>query len=102
MSERYRPPSPDELRAQLAERQARLADLEERGTDALSRLDIEIAYGGDAEQALATAKWLVGNHISYDTRQLEPYNAAPQQGNFFGQLDQGAEEGQQDPVITTP
>ena len=102
MPERYRPPSPDELRAHLAERQARLADLEERGTHALSRFDIEIAYGGDAEQALGTAKWLVGNHLSYYSRQLEPYNAAPQQGNFFAQLDQGAEESQEDPAIPTP
>ena len=107
MPERYRPPSPDELRAHLAERQARLADLEERGTDALSRYDIAIAHGGDAAQALATARWLVGNHIAYYTRQLEPFEAAPQQRDFFAQLEQPTSEpsdleGQDDPAITTP
>ena len=37
---------------------------------ALSRYDIEIAAGGDAELALQTAKMLVGNHVRYFTEKL--------------------------------
>lgn len=103
MPERYRPPSPDELRATLAERRNRLAALEERGAQALSRYDIEIAHGGNADQALATAKWLVGNQIAYYTRQLEPEETVPQQIDFFVQLDPAAAtDEQQTPAITTP
>lgn len=102
MPERYRPPSADELRAHLEERRARLADLEARGIDALSHYDIAIAHGGDAAQALATAKWLVGNNIAYYSRQLEPYTNTPQQRDFFAQLDQPPDDEQEDPAITTP
>jgi hypothetical protein len=101
MPERDRPPSSDELRARLAERQARLADLEARGIDALSHDDIAIAHGGDAEQALATATWLVSNHSAYDSRQLEPYTDTPRQRDFFAQLDQTPDDEQEDPAITT-
>lgn len=107
MPERYRPPSPDELRARLEQSRQRLANLEAHGTDALSRYDIEIAHGGDTAQALAMAKWLVGNHIAYYTRQLEPFEAVPQQRDFFAQLEQPTsgssdQEEQEDPAITTP
>src|SRR3954470_8391932 len=107
MPERYRPPSPDELRAQLEERRARLADLEQRGAEALSRYDIQIAHGGNAEQALATARWLVGNHIRYYERQLTPFEAQPQQVDFFAQLESAIadvprDEAQDSPAITTP
>jgi hypothetical protein len=50
---------------ELLRSEARLKELEEKGIQALSRYDIEIASGGDAEQALRTAKMLVGNHIRY-------------------------------------
>lgn len=53
---------------QLAEE--RLRELEEKGTHALSRYDIEIAAGGDAEEALRTAKRLVGNHVRYFKEKL--------------------------------
>jgi hypothetical protein len=48
-----------------------MTDLERREIEALSRYDIEIAAGGDAERALATAKDLVGNHIAYFSSKLE-------------------------------
>lgn len=102
MPERYRPPSPDDLRATLAERRNRLAALEERGTQALSRYDIEIAHGSNADEALATAKWLVGNQIAYYTCQLEPEDGVPQQIDFFVQLAATPDTTEQDaPAITT-
>jgi hypothetical protein len=102
MPERRRSPSPDEPRARLTERRARLADLEARGSGRHSRYDIAIAHGGDAAQAMATATWLVGNHIAYSTRQLEPCEAGPQQRNVFAQLDHGPADDQEDSAITTP
>ncbi len=48
----------------------RLRELEEKGIQALSRYDIEIAAGGDAEEALRTAKMLVENHIRYFEEKL--------------------------------
>ena len=50
---------------ELQRSEERLQELEEKGVHALSRYDIEIASGGDAEQALITAKMLVSNHIRY-------------------------------------
>ena len=48
----------------------RLQELDEKGIQALSRYNIEIAAGGDAEQALQTAKMLVGNHVRYFKEKL--------------------------------
>ncbi len=56
---------------ELAKSQARMKELEEKGTDALSRYDIEIASMGNAEQALSTAKMLVSNHVKYYRRMLK-------------------------------
>ncbi len=53
---------------QLAEE--RLQELEEKGVQTFSRYDIEIAAGGDAAQALHTAKMLVGNHVRYFREKL--------------------------------
>src|SRR5437879_4801391 len=55
---------------QLQIAEERLLELNEKGVQALSRYDIEIAAGGDAEQALQTATRLVGNHVRYFTEQL--------------------------------
>lgn len=44
--------------------QRRLADLETRGIEAMSRYDIEIAHGGRGEEALQTARGLVSNHMA--------------------------------------
>lgn len=60
----------DELEADLKRSKERYAELEEKGIKALSDYDINIAHGGDAESALATAKMLVGNHIKYYERKL--------------------------------
>jgi SMC interacting uncharacterized protein involved in chromosome segregation len=70
-----------EVEAKLAERKQRLEDLETRGAEAMSRYDIEIAAGGDADQAVRTALYLIGNHISYYSRQLE--EMPPEQGKLF-------------------
>ncbi len=61
---------------ELAKSEARMKELEEKGTQALSRYDIEIASGGNAEQALSTAKMLVSNHVKYYRKLL---NETPEQ-----------------------
>ncbi len=70
-----------DIEAKLAERQARLRDLEIRGVNALSKHDIQIAYSGDAKRALRGSSELVRNHIAYYTRQLE--TMPPEQGKLF-------------------
>jgi hypothetical protein len=55
---------------ELKEEEARLKELNEKGIKALSKYDIEITSGGDANEALRTAKWLVSNHIYYFKKQL--------------------------------
>jgi hypothetical protein len=58
-------------RDQLQERKNRLEMLKRDGVKALSRYDIEIASGGDAQLALATAISLVRNQINYLTDKME-------------------------------
>ena len=70
-----------EVEATLAERRQRLADLENRGADALSRYDKEIAFGGDIERALSVSKQLVRNHIAYWERKL--VELPPEQSKLF-------------------
>lgn len=99
MPERYRPPSREELEASLAERKARLADYEARGTAALSRFDIEIAHRGNADYALKEALGLLRNHIAYYEKELAPYREQPQQTSFFlpdGEVIAVAPEGEQE------
>lgn len=55
---------------ELQRSEERLQELAEKGVHALSSYDIEIASGGDAEQALRTAKMLVSNHIRYFKEKL--------------------------------
>ena len=45
----------------------------------LSSFDIEIAHGGDAQQALRTAKHLVGNHIHYYQEKIAELKRQPEQ-----------------------
>jgi len=66
-----RTPDQSYYREKIEDSKRRLAELEERGIEAMSRYDIEIAYGGDAQQALDMAKTLVRNHIQYDTSKLD-------------------------------
>ncbi len=49
----------------------------------MSRYDIEIAHGGRAEEALQTARWLVGNHIAYFTEKLTHCDEPVQQITLF-------------------
>ena len=76
-------PNHDYYRQQLAQSEERLRDLQERGADALSSYDINIAHGGDAEQALRTAKWLVGNHVAYFRANLEQLGPEVKQHVLF-------------------
>jgi hypothetical protein len=70
-----------EIESKLAERKQRLEDLETRGAEALSKYDIQIAFGGDADLAIRTSTQLVRNHIASYSRQLE--EMPPEQGKLF-------------------
>jgi hypothetical protein len=81
-----RPPriSREEMyRRELARSEARLKELEEGGAASLSRYDIEIAAGGDADLALRTARFLVGNHVKYFKLQLGIEEEKPRQPRLF-------------------
>jgi hypothetical protein len=60
-----------------------MADLQERGVEAMSRYEMEICHGGNGEAALKEAKWLVGNHISYFTDKVRECDRMPQQATRF-------------------
>ena len=64
---------------QLKQSEAELKELNQKGAKALSRYDIEIASGGDADLALRTAKRLVGNHIQYYERLIAEMVKEPTQ-----------------------
>ncbi len=49
----------------------------------MSRYDIEIAHGGRAEEALQTARWLIGNHLRYFTEKLSHCDEPAQQITLF-------------------
>jgi hypothetical protein len=68
---------------QLREDEARLKELEEKGIAALSRYDIEIAYMGDAEMALKSAKQFKRNHIAYDKDRIAELEAKGIQESLF-------------------
>ena len=70
-----------EIEAKLAERKQRLADLETRRVEALSKYDIQIAFGGNADLAIRTSTQLVRNHIASYSRQLA--EMPPEQGKLF-------------------
>lgn len=72
-----------QYRQDLDRSQRRLTELQERGVAAMSRYDIEIAHGGDADRALHTATWLVGNHIAYFTEKLSHCDQPVQQITLF-------------------
>lgn len=52
-------------RTEFDRAQKRLRELEEQGAAALSSYDINIAFGGDAGQALRVSKELVMHHVAY-------------------------------------
>jgi hypothetical protein len=68
---------------ELKKSQAELKELNEQGAGALSRSDIEIAHQGDADQALRTAKRLVGNHCAYCTAKIAVLAQQPTQLALF-------------------
>ena len=68
-----------EYTEKLKESQARLKELNQRGAKVLSRYDIEVASGGDAEAALRTAQYLVRNHISYYKEKITELKKKPTQ-----------------------
>ena len=70
---------------ELKKSQARLAELNERGIQALSRYDIEIANQGDAEQALRTATYFVRNHMTYFTEKIAELDKKPGQLTLLGE-----------------
>ncbi len=72
-------------RGEIEKSKRRLADMEERGIDAMSRFDVEIAYGGNGQMALDQGKQLVGNHISYYSARLEELGPEVRQLDMFGQ-----------------
>jgi len=72
-----------QYRQDLDRSRQRLAELEERGMAAMSRYDIEIAHGGDADGALRMARWLVSNHIAYFTEKLTHCDEPSQQITLF-------------------
>lgn len=72
------------FRNEIEKSRRRLADMEERGVDAMSRYDVEIAYGGNGQMALDQAKVLVGNHINYYGARLEELGPEVRQLDMFG------------------
>jgi hypothetical protein len=62
---------------------ARMEELVDKGADALSRYDVEIAAGGDAEKALWTALYLAGNHVRHFTELIQECDRLPRQATLF-------------------
>jgi len=60
-----------------------MAELVDKGADALSRYDIEVASGGDVERVLWTALYLVGNHVRYFTDKVRECETIPKQQTLF-------------------
>lgn len=73
-------------RGEIEKSKRRLADMEERGVEAMSRYDIEIAYGGNGQMALDVGKQLVGSHINYYTAKLGELGPEVRQLDLLGGL----------------
>lgn len=63
--------TPAYWRQELERSRTRLAEFEEKGVGALSKYDIQIAYGGNEELAVKSSSQLVRNHISYYEEKLK-------------------------------
>lgn len=70
-------------RADLDRSIKRRDQLVEHGVNAMSVYDIEIAHGGNEEQALQEARRLVGNHISYFSDKVAECDKRPRQTTLF-------------------
>jgi hypothetical protein len=73
----------DRYREELARSQSRLDELVDKGADALSRYDIEVAASGDMERALWTALYLSGNHVRYFAEKVAECDRLPRQQTLF-------------------
>jgi hypothetical protein len=71
-------------REQIERSKRRLADMEERGIEAMSRYDVEIAYGDNGQMALDHGKQLVSSHIFYSSGKLEELGPEVRQRDMFG------------------
>jgi hypothetical protein len=60
-----------------------MAELKEQGITALSSYDIEVAASGDADKALWTALYLVGNQLRYSTERVQECDGIPRQATLF-------------------
>ncbi len=78
-------------RGEIEKSKRRLADMEARGIAAMSRFDVEIAYGGNGQMALDQGKQLVGNHINSYTRRLEELGPEVRQMDLFSGLAPAAD-----------
>ena len=70
-------------RQELERSQRRMTELKEKGVEALSRYDREIAFGGNDELAIQQSTWLVGNHLRYFTEKLSHCDEPVQQITLF-------------------
>ncbi len=70
-------------RGEIEKSQRRLADMQERGIEAMSRYDVEIAYGGNGQMALDQGKQLVSNHIRYYGERLAELGPEVRQMDLF-------------------
>jgi hypothetical protein len=60
-----------------------MTELVEKGYDALSTYDVEVAASGDKEKVLWTALYLVGNQIRYSTERVQECDGIPRQATLF-------------------
>lgn len=61
----------------------RQQQVERDGIKAISKFDIEIAHGGNAEGALSMAKYLLGNQVAYFGEKVEACRRKPKQITLF-------------------
>ena len=73
----------DRYREEMARSRSRVDELADKGADALSRYDIEVAASGDVERALWTALYLSGNHVRYFTEKIAECDRLPRQQTLF-------------------
>lgn len=73
----------DRYREEPARSRSRRDALVDQGADALSRYDVEVAAGGDAERALWTARSLSGNHVRSFAEKVAECDRLPRQQTLF-------------------
>jgi hypothetical protein len=73
-----------EYRSLLSHKKDRLADAQERGVEALSTYDRQIAYGGNDHMALTQMLQLLRHQVWYFGEKVKDYDGVPQQKALFG------------------